>query len=394
MTPAEPGKPSVMAARRRRLTFRTPSEGVPVVQSPGKRGDERWNTEQFVLAVLGPVVFILGTTVHRDRPNLAVVLVVLGVVMLVLATLLPRLKSLSANVPGIGQISLDLSPTTSAVSDQALKDPTGAKPDLRGADPYNSNSPAFEQAVTGGPATYVLINLEEGESWLTSRLYLFVDVLAEVRDIRAVVFTTRVDAANVFAGLSSVDCVLRRLGWAFPWLPMKLGEAWSQLRHGDGHRPAARRMSGKYAAELYSTYVRSLQLWTEDLEALPVSSAGSPTAPPAGAQAYPPMDPPRLDPHLATPVGTPEPPQEWQKIGDTGDIWEHANWLDAAFVKELMGDALSTQSVSNADKAELARVLTGSNAQYIAVLDDREQVQSLIDRSKLVIQAIAVRPGT
>ena len=348
----------------------------------------RWNIEQFVLALLGPVVFILGVTVHRDRPNLAVVLVVLGVVMLVLATLLPRLKSLSANVPGFGEISVDLLPATSAVSDQALADPTGPMADLRGADPYDSRKSAFQQAVMGGPATYVVINLEEGKSWLTSRLYLFVDVLAEVRGIDAVVFTTRVNDANAFVGLCSVDSVLRRLGWAFPWLPMKLGEAWSQVRLGDGHKPPARRLSGHQAAELYSKYVRSLQLWATDLVAPPASPSAPAMAPPAVGPPYPQMGPAPLDPGPPAPAGTPAPPQEWQNIGG---VWEHANWLDAAFLKELMGEALSTQSVNNTDKAELAGALSGSKAKYIAVLNDRDEVQSLIDRSKLVAQVMAVR---
>jgi hypothetical protein len=90
-------------------------------------------------------------------------------------------------------------------------------------------------------------------------------------------------------------------------------------------------------------------------------------------------------------VGTPAPPQEWQNIGDVGDVWEHANWLDAAFLKELMGEALSTQSVNNTDKAEVAGALPGSKAEYIAVLNDLDEVQSLIDRSKLVAQVMAVR---
>jgi hypothetical protein len=72
-------------------------------------------------------------------------------------------------------------------------------------------------------------------------------------------------------------------------------------------------------------------------------------------------------------------------------VWEHANWLDAAFLKELMGETLSTQSVSNSDKAELSGALVESNAKYVPVLDGRDQVQSLIDRSKLVAKVMAAR---
>lgn len=343
------------------------------------------NIEQYALAVCGVAVFVVGASVHRNRASLAVALVVLGVVMFVLAILLPRLKSLSANVTGIGEISLALTPTTSAVSDQALADPTLPAADLRGADPHGSRKGAFQQAVTGGPATYVVINLEEGKSWLTSRLYLFVDVLAEVRGIDAVVFTTRVNGANAFVGLCSVDSVLRRLGWAFPWLPMKLGVAWSQVRRGDGHRPPARRLSVHQAAELYSTYVRSLQLWESDPLTPPAISASRPAA----ALPYPSTSPALLDPRSLPPGNSPAPPQEWQEIGG---VWEHANWIDAAFLKEILGEALSNESVTSTDDTpELARAVSNARAKYIAVLNDRNEVQSLIDRYKVLAQASAVR---
>lgn len=253
----------------------------------------KWNIEQYVLAGCGVVVFLVGALVHRDRTNLAVTLVVLGVVMFVLATLLPRLKSLSANVTGIGEISVALSPAASAVSDQALADPNVPTADLRGADPSDSRKSAFQQAVMGRPASYVVINLEEGKFWLTSRLYLFVDVLAEVRGVDAVVFTTRVNGTNAFVGLCSIDSVLRRLGWAFPWLPIKLGKAWSQVRHGDGHKPPARRLSGHCGAQLYSKNVRSLQLSATDLAVPPVSPPAPAVAPPAVAPPYPPVGPAR-----------------------------------------------------------------------------------------------------
>jgi hypothetical protein len=132
-----------------------------------------WNVEQLTLAVFGIMVFSLGATVNRDRSNLAVTLVALGVVLVFLATLLPRLKTISAKLSGIGEITADLLPPSSAVSDQALTQPGSPAGDLRGADPYDSRKAAFQEAVMGGPATYVTINLEDGKSWLSSRLYLF-----------------------------------------------------------------------------------------------------------------------------------------------------------------------------------------------------------------------------
>lgn len=84
--------------------------------------------------------------------------------------------------------------------------------------------------------------------------------------------------------------------------------------------------------------------------------------------------------------------------GATTGVAEH-RWclgarerLDAAFLKELMGEALSTESVSSTDDtAKLARAMSESKAKYVAVLNDRDEVHSLIDRSELLAQTVAVR---
>lgn len=57
-----------------------------------------------------------------------------------------------------------------------------------------------------------------------------------------------------------------------------------------------------------------------------------------------------------------------------------------------MGETLATDSVSSMDDAaELARAMSESKAKYVAVLNNRDEVQSLIDRSKLLAQTMVVR---
>ena len=337
-----------------------------------------WNVEQLTLAVLGIVVFTLGATINRDRSNLAVTLVALGVLLVFVATLLPRLKKISAKLPGDVEISADLLPPSSAVSDQPLTQPDSTAGDLRGADPYDSRKAAFQEAVTGGPATYVTINLEEGKAWLSSRLFLFIHVLAEIRGIEAVVFTADSNGRNVFVGLCPVEAVIRRLAWAFPWLPMKLGATWDELRTRDKHRPPPRRVSSHDAAELYSTFVRALQLWPGDTPIAAHGPAEQPDAPLATTA------PP--DPNMPEPV--PQPQQEWQKLDN---IWEHANWLDDAFVEELLGQALTNVSInaSDLDTQTLPAALTSSTSRYVAVLTDNDELQSVVDRSRLLSNLLA-----
>lgn len=330
----------------------------------------RWNVEQFTLVALGIAVFILGATVNRDRSNLAVTLVGLGVLLIVLAALLPRLKSISAKLPGIGEISADLLPPAPSVSDRALVPSSSAGGDLRGASPYTSNAPDFEKVVTGGPATYVTITLENGKAWLSSRLYVFVSALAEARGIGAVVFTSRSDGIDTFAGVCPVGVVLTRLAWAFPWLPNALAEAWSDLRTSDANRPPRRRLASHDAARLFADYVHRLQITgNRPVQTAPATAATPATAvpPPAASTGPPPLQ--RLE--------------EWQDLGS--GVWEHANWLDEATITELMGDGITKDFVAGSSAAAeaLQAALSKASGQYIAVLNDRNEVRSVIDRLQL-----------
>lgn len=324
-----------------------------------------WINRQSALAAFGACVVIVGATVDRDRANLALALVGFGVLLVVLAVLLPRLESISAKLPGIGEVSANLTPAATSVSDRALAPAGRPERDLRGTSPYTSNADDFRQAITGGPATYVTINLEDGKAWLSSRLYVFVSALAEVRGIGAVVFTSRSDRIDTFAGVCSVDVVLARLAWAYPWLPAALADAWKDMRSSDPHRAPPRRMAADEAAALFAKYVDVLQ---------------RPPFPPVSASQPVPEVPPLAGVRSIVRA------EEWQ---DLGGIWEHANWLDTAAVSDLMGEGLTKDFiVGTSDATEIVQAALAASGQYIAVLSDRNEVQSVINRSKLLARLL------
>jgi hypothetical protein len=162
------------------------------VRMPSTDGERSWAWDRLLLVAAGLAAFVLGTSVHRDRSNLAVALVGCGVLLLLFAALLPRLQSISGRVPGL-EFALGLLPPSPSVSDQVLVRPAaggpGAGHDVRGAAPSGSGSSGFGQAIKGGPAAFVTINLKDGRAWLSSRLYLFLQALREVRGIEGVMFT-------------------------------------------------------------------------------------------------------------------------------------------------------------------------------------------------------------
>jgi hypothetical protein len=185
---------------------------------PSTDGERSWAWDRLILVVAGIAAFVLGTSVHRDRSNLAVALVGCGVLLLLLAAL-PRLQTISGRFLG-AELALGLLPPSPSVSDQVLVRPIaggpGAGHDLRGAAPSGSGFSGFGQAIKGGPAAFVTINLEDGRAWLSSRLYIFLQALREVRGIEAVVFTERTEQIDQFAGVAGVDDVVARLEWAYP----------------------------------------------------------------------------------------------------------------------------------------------------------------------------------
>lgn len=79
-----------------------------------------WINGQSALGAFGPIIVLVGATLDRDRPNLAVTLAGLGGLLIVLAVLLPRLESFRAKLPGIGEIPASLTPAAASVSDRPL----------------------------------------------------------------------------------------------------------------------------------------------------------------------------------------------------------------------------------------------------------------------------------
>jgi hypothetical protein len=314
----------------------------------------RW--DQALLAVTGVTGFILGVTVNRDRSNLAVALVGIGAALVVLATVLPRLGSLTGKFAGT-ELSLSLVPTTQSVTDRVLVqpnslDPNAASPqDLRGAAPFTSTgSSGFGAAVRGGPAAYVIVNLENGRAWLSSRLYLFVQALAEVRGVEAVVFTNDSEGHDVFLGVSSVCDLVSRLAFSFPWLAQAFGTAWDQARRSKEGGLPRRRLSTADADALYDAYVQGL----------------------------------RAQPATLT--------EDWHQLAD--GVWEHAQWLDRASIIECLGASLSCDYVVGRgdEDAQLAdataEALAVGRSRYVAVVNASLEVRFLVDRWRLIDRSL------
>jgi hypothetical protein len=322
------------------------SQRQPKAVDRGRKA--RW--DQLALALAGAAAFVMGATVHADRASLAVALVGIGAGLLLLAALLPRLQQISAKVAG-SEFSLSLLPQARAVSDQILvQRPAGgpvgtSQQDLRGTATFASGLAGFGEAIKGGPASYAIVNLEEGKAWLTSRLLIFVQSLVELRGITAVVFTNRSEGIDKFVGVASVCDIVSRFHWAFPWLSEALGRSWENQRWL-GNGPARRRLHADGAEPLYDAYVNAIRVHG------PLPAQGR--------------------------------AEEWEQLED--GVWEHAMWLDSAIVKELLGRELSEEFiVESVDRAtSSSQAVAFGEGRWIAIVDNELRLLTVLDRWVLI----------
>jgi hypothetical protein len=307
-----------------------------------------YRLDQWLLAVAGVVAFSLGATYHKDRGNLAVTLVGLGVLLVVVAVILPRLQKLSGKIGGV-ELAVSLIPPLAVETDRGLATAAvdGLPPtDLRSAGVPASGPTGFAEAIKGGRADVVVINLENGRAWLTSRLFIFMSMLTALRGVEAVVFTHRPKGHDEVLGVATADAVIHGLASAYPWLPIALGEAWENLRRNTPGLAPDRRVSIGDADQLYSAFVRR------------VSSPEIPAPSPSG---------------------------EWIRQQDR---WERAAWIEPSLVRRILLNSLSEVSVMeqatmaaglNREPPESA-ALAYIGVRFVPVVSDRREYRAVVDR--------------
>lgn len=99
------------------------------------------------------------------------------------------------------------------------------QPTSSGPPPPSGMQSLIELARSTAPVDYVRIDLREGSSWLTSRLYVFAVVLPPVLGLRCFVFVcSRGEIPRYCLGLSSPEAVRTDLEARYPWLRNAIAE--------------------------------------------------------------------------------------------------------------------------------------------------------------------------
>jgi hypothetical protein len=279
-----------------------------------------------VRAIAWPVAVIIAAIVLRDP----------------LAKLLARTARVSAF-----NVSIDLATATE------FTEPSwdlGQVADVRKPSPAPPMSSAPEallpQLSDPTQVDYAVIDLGEGQEWLTSRLYLFVMLLQLFRGLRWVVFVETVAGLRrQFIAAADPTDVCTALARRYPRLERAFATAYA--------KPGA-------VAPYVDAYQLSYQTSEVVTEYLSV-------------------------PQTATSA---EPRNDWIALGESG-IWGYAKWLTGARLERVLANVLNQSSVAyspdGARRDQVAEVIRRSGP-FVAVVD-RGRFRELIDREAVLEQA-------
>jgi hypothetical protein len=179
------------------------------------------------------------------------------------------------------------------------------------------------------PATYAVVDLGQGQEWLTSRLYIFALLLHRMRGVRVFVFVQGHATRRRFVGFAETSRIRWALAQRFPWLEEAFAYAYGNTIDG---------VNSNSSDPLSPTPTKFRIVSREGKLARPSGN-------PAGFG------------HPATEVFVaflgriqksaqpqPAPIEEWIPISNPPGS-EHARWLDVPMVEELLGKDLVTTSV-------------------------------------------------
>lgn len=273
--------------------------------------------------------------------------VVTVIAVLLLRAKLPLLLGRTKKVAALG-VELELhaakefSPTWSTSS-------LGDVRQAAAAEEFSSTAMSLMEEFRGeGSYDYAVVNLGEGKSWLTSRLFIFSIMLQRMRGLGCWVFIRPDEGSRrIYLGHASPHETRWALARRFPWLELAYSSS---------------------CANQDSYEITSLQGALEPWAATQVVQS------------------------FLSHIQSADPPQrgeedEWIKLPKRqgNDTWERAHWISTKSVSSVIGSALRSSSVFgdwNTLGDEQRKKLLRSQGDFVALLGDGWTFNGLVDRRK------------
>jgi hypothetical protein len=211
----------------------------------------------------------------------------------------------------------------------------------------------FEQIRDETASDYAVVDLGEGDKWLTSRLFIFTVMLQRMRGLRCFVFLeTSGGVRRRFVGMAPPGVVRWSLAMRYPWLELALANAYPEMLAHSEIRSVHGALESYVAIDVVTAFLEDIQ------------QAEDPAA------------------HDNT---------EWVKVKDPqgSQTWEHASWLDEARLQRALGHHMETAWVPDSPDAPAevqAKMVLRRKGPYVTVVEAGQVFRTLIDRHTLVEQ--------
>jgi hypothetical protein len=202
------------------------------------------------------------------------------------------------------------------------------------------------QIRNGDPADYAIINLGDGNKWLSSRIYIFSIILERMRGIRCFVFIENINSTRRrFVGLVHPSHVRWALAHQFPWFESSFVQSCAQSCFGIVNLPTGV-IEPTEATNLVHNYLEKIQQQVE-----PVTD---------------------LD--------------EWIRIGNK-QRWEHGRYVNGGDIEQYLSKYLLESSVvinQSMTSEEIMQIALTQDGAFVALLNEEKRFQRLLDRQVLL----------
>ncbi len=222
-------------------------------------------------------------------------------------------------------------------------------------------------------ADYAIVNLGAGDQWLTSRLYIMAVVFARMKGLGAFVFLGRSENGRRYLGWADPNRVRWALGRKYPWLESAYAAAYASVLTTQpvAVTSATGRVGYVYNPDDPQPSIDLLRAFLEGIQW--------------------PQQPGAALPGLL-PVAPPAPgASDWVEINAQTETWEHASWVTAALLEEILGDDLHFSQVrwemlQERRQPDQVRLVLAEHGQYVAVTENELRFRYLVDRTRLLEQ--------
>ncbi len=202
---------------------------------------------------------------------------------------------------------------------------------------------------------YLVVDIETGQRWLISRLFLFTVILRYMLNLKCLVFVeTQGEYRRRLLGIARPEDVRIILAKKYPWLDEAIVKSWSDQKVPIPIEPLPKGI----AESIVNGFMSNDKIQRKE----------------------DPMD-----------------QEEWQQLG-TQEIWEHTKWLTLdrlnRDIRTAFYDREMSQLVDSPDKSaiERNRAVLRRNSPYIALVNDKGEFKGLVDR-KSFLEHIATSLG-